>query len=295
MITKDLACLFSERDEALEENIGVTAVVLDGRRLSTDSGAHGRVEYTGEEGHVYFCWLGATTPLSYRVWEAIGIKGCRFLFLNIKDRNVDEETISKNVFSKVTYNKKVSLYAEVVAKFVRYMYRGYKQFGLPWDREKDEENPIARKIVKFTDLTATLRALIKVFVNEDERISRTQITQNLEELPYRLTEQLYTIARSNAANHIRTELNNDDFKVVKYVALSSVPLDRKLTLEALISSGIEEDRLSTIGTSGLVKKLNISPYKARSLIELFGLLRICEVSIPEPFLSKNGKEYYQDE
>ena len=295
MVTKDLACLFSERDEALEENIGVATVVLDGRGLSTDSGAQGRVEYIGEEGHVYFCWLGATTPLKYRVWEAIGIKGSRFLFLNIKDRDVDEETISDNVYSKPTYNEKVAICAETVAKFVRYMYWGHKQYGLVWDREKDKNNIVARYIIKFAKLVASLRAPIKVHVGEDERKKRTQITQNLKELPYRLTEQLYTIARSNAANHIRTELNNVDLKVVKYVALSSIPLDRKLTLEALISSGMKEDGLPAIGTSGLVKKLNISSYKAKSLIELFGLLGICDATIPEPLLSENDKLFYQDE
>lgn len=295
LVTKDLACLFSERDETLEENIGVATVVLDGRGLSTDSGAQGRVEYTGEEGHVYFCWLGATTPLKYRIWEAIGIKGSRFLFLNIKDRDEDEEVISDNIYSKIPYNKKVALCTEAVAKFVRYTYWGYERYGLSWDREKDKNNIVARYIIKFAKLVASLRAPIKVFVDDDEKTKRTQITQNLKEMPYRLTEQLYTIARSNAANHRRTELNLDDLKVVKYTALSSVPFERKLTLEALLSSGIKEDELPAIGTSGLVAKLNIAPHKARSLIELFGLLEICEVSIPEPFLSKNDNYYYQDE
>ena len=242
-----------------------------------------------------FCWLGATTPLKYRVWEAIGIKGSRFLFLNIKNRDEDEETISNNVFSEITYNEKVAICAEAVAKFVRYTYWGYKQYGLPWDRKKDKNNIVARCIIKFAKLVASLRAPIKVLVEDDGKKKRTQITENLKEHPIRLTQQLYTIARSNAANHIRAELNYDDLKVVKYVALSSVPLDRKLTLEALLASEIKENGLPAVGTGEIVKKLNISPYKAKSLIELFGLLGICEVSIPEPFLSKNDNYYYQDE
>jgi len=101
--------------------------------------------------------------------------------------------------------------------------------------------------------------------------------------------------RSNAANYRRDELNLNDLKVVKYIALSSVPLERKLTLESLLPSRVEENGLPTIGTSGIVKNLNISEYKVKSPIELFGLLGICNVSVPEPLLSEDDNYYYQDE
>lgn len=296
MITKDLSCLLSKEYKDLEEDIGVVTVVLDGRGLSTDSGSKGKVEYRGESGHVFFCWLGATTPLTKKAWEVMGIKGNRFLFLNIKDRDVEDDTVIENVFGEISYNEKVEICSEVMGKYIRCFYWKYGLYKIEWDKEKDKNSIIARYIVKLAKLVSILRAPIEYFISSDDsREARTQFTQNIIEMPYRLVEQFSTIARSNALNHGRYELNNDDLRIIRYIALSSVPLEKKLTLEVLIASENSENGRPVIKTSDLVRELNISNYKAKSIIKLFGILGICEVRTPNPRNNSNGITYTFDE
>jgi len=296
MVTKDLSCLLSKDYEDLEEDIGVVTVVLDGRGLSTDSGSKGKIEYRGKNGHVFFCWLGATTPLTKKSWEVIGVKGNRFLFLNIKDRNIEDSAVIENVFGEISYNEKVELCSEIVGKYIRYFYWKHGLYKVEWDKARDKNSIIIRYIVKLAKLVSVLRAPINYFISSDgSREGRTQFTQNLIEMPYRLTEQLSTIARSNALNHGRNELTADDLKIIRYIALSSVPLDRKLSIEALVNSEKNENGRPVLKTSDLVQKLNISSYKAKSIIKLFGLLKICEVRVPNQRIGGSGVAYISDE
>jgi hypothetical protein len=47
-IIRDLAPLFSKREDDLNECLGILTRVLDGEGLNTDSGIHGQREYNGE-------------------------------------------------------------------------------------------------------------------------------------------------------------------------------------------------------------------------------------------------------
>jgi hypothetical protein len=291
MVTKDLACLFSKNYEDLEEDIGVVTVVLDGKGLSTDSGSKGKVEYTGKDGHVYFCWLGATTPLTDRVWNVIGLKGNRFLFLNIKDREADDETIAENIYGEITYPEKVSICSQIISRYIKYFYWKNRQYSIKWDRKKDRVSLVALKIIKLSNLVAKLRAPVYYFIDDYGRERRTQFIKDKTEIPLRLAEQLSTMARSNAINHGRYELNEDDLKLVRYIALSSVPIEKKLTLETLISSELKISGRPAVRTRELVEKLNISKYKAKELIMLFGILEICDVIEPEGRQDAQGRRY----
>jgi len=293
-VTKDLSCLFSKNFENLEEDIGVVTVVLDGRGLSTDSGSKGKVEYTGKNGHVYFCWIGATTPMTRRVWDVIGVKGNRFLFLNIKDRNIDEDFIIDSLYGEVSYNLKVERCADIIAKYVRYFYYIHGQYKVEWDISIDRKSFVVKNIVRLAKLVAVLRAPIKYFTGANND-GRTQITQNLIEAPYRLTDQLTAIARSNALNHERKELDFSDLKIIRYIALASIPYENKLALEALLSSEEKESGRPKLRTSSLAEKLNVTRYKARNLILLFGLLGICDITNPQTSISESGNPYTEGE
>jgi len=147
-------------------------------------------------------------------------------------------------------------------------------------------------IALYASLTATLRAVIKVYTDSYGHEKRTQITQNLKEHPIRLTQQLYTVAISNAINHGRRELNSDDLSIIKYIALNSIPEDRMLALKALLKGEFNCDGLPTIKKSDLVKALNISDYRAKDIIKNFGLLGICDIEEPDEAESDSGDKYY---
>jgi hypothetical protein len=63
-LIRDLATLFSKRDDDLNECLGILTRVLDGEGFNTDSGIHGQRQYVGE---YLFMLLTASTPISPRV------------------------------------------------------------------------------------------------------------------------------------------------------------------------------------------------------------------------------------
>ncbi len=295
MITRDLSCLFSKNDDELEEDIGLATTVLDGRGLVTDSGAHGQLGYTGKDGHVYFSWLGATTPMTPKVWNIIGIKGNRFLFLNIKDRVESIKETINNLCDKKTYKIKIKESSEVLSNYINYFYFKSKQFSIKWDKEKDKENPIMYYIAMFASLAAVLRTVVYVYTDDKGNEKRTQFTGNLKEHPIRLTQQIYNVAISNAINHRRDYLDFQDLKVIKYIALSSVPYERMLALKTLLNSEqLTDKNLPQVDKGDLVKELSISDYKAKDIIKTFDLLNICDIEGPQE-AEKDGKTYYYGE
>jgi len=79
-LIRDLATIFSKRDDDLNECLGILTRVLDGEGLNTDTGVHGQRQYVGE---YLFMILGASTPLPRKVWKMMGSLGSRLFFLNL--------------------------------------------------------------------------------------------------------------------------------------------------------------------------------------------------------------------
>ncbi len=118
MIIPELAPVFSKRREYLEENIGVLIRVFDGEGFQNDTGAQGRRGYSGE---YLFAWLGATTPLPYRVWQTMGKLGSRWLFMLMpKELAVEEQQDLEvdDLINDVTYKDKVNQCRKVIRDYL---------------------------------------------------------------------------------------------------------------------------------------------------------------------------------
>jgi hypothetical protein len=87
-LTPELGPTFSKRDDDLKEILGIITRVLDGLGYSSDSGAHGHREYTGEW---MFTWLGAAVELEYRVHKCMGGMGYKLHFFRLhRTKSTDE-------------------------------------------------------------------------------------------------------------------------------------------------------------------------------------------------------------
>ena len=70
LIVRDMATVFSEKQDVLEDNLGVLTRVLDGDGYQRESGAHGGRGYRGE---YLFMMLAASTPLRIKVLIFISV------------------------------------------------------------------------------------------------------------------------------------------------------------------------------------------------------------------------------
>ena len=278
IIVPELAPIFQKRKEDLIENISILTRVFDGEGLETDSGARGRRGYTGD---YLFAWLGASTPLDFRVWNTMGKLGSRLLFLTISENNSNSEriqTVLSGLRSQRSYKLKVEECRKGVHEFLLFLWRqtgGVRK--VKWDRNRDNEE-LVKSIPAVANLVARARSVVSVW---REKESDYNYNQPVIEHPFRLSTILYNLARAHAIIQGRANINEDDLKVIIEVGLSSMPDDRRQVLDLLLKKSKEE----WTETSEIVESLGISKPTALAIMQTFKVLGIVEYDNPGGGLS----------
>jgi len=274
IIVPELAPIFQKRKEDLIENISILTRVFDGQGLETDSGARGRRGYTGD---YLFAWLGASTPLDFKVWNTMGKLGSRLLFLTVSENNSSNERIQTVVLAlrgKKSYKSKVEECKKAVQDFLKFLWaqNGNTVRQIKWDTNQDDSG-LFECIVKVADLVAKTRSVVSVWREKD---SDYNYNQPIIEHPYRLSNILYNLARGHAIIQGRTNINEDDLKVVIEVGLSSMPDDRRRVLDLLLKKSKEE----WTETNEIVEALSISKPTALRIMQIFKVLGLVEYDDP---------------
>lgn len=277
MIIPELAPVFSKRKEYLEENIGVLIRVFDGQGFKSDSGAQGRRGYSGEH---LFAWLGATTPLPYRVWQAMGKLGSRWLFMLMpKELAVEEQQDLEveDLINNLTYKDKVNQCRKVIHDYLDVLFEKYewhidKESGkvivgdkIEWDRKADKEH--IRSIVSIAQLVARARSTVSVWRDKGDSDESYSYAQPIMEVPSRLKTILYNLARGHAIIHNRRNLNKDDVILVSKIALSSMQDDRREVIKLLLKEKM-------VSTKKVCNKLSIDSRTARSIMKALEVLGV---------------------
>lgn len=289
-IIPELAPVFSKRKEYLEENIGIMIRVFDGQGLQTDSGAQGRRGYPGEH---LFAWIGATTPLPHRVWQAMGKLGSRWLFMVMpRELPVQEqrELEVEELINDVSYKDKVKCCRRVIGSYLNVLFEKYgweieKGSGkvkvgekIEWNRKEDEEH--IRSIVSVAQLVARARSAVSIWTEKSDDKETHSYAQPIKEVPSRLKSILYNLARGHAIIHERTRLNRDDVVLVTKIALSSMQDDRREVLGLLLRQGM-------VNTDEICDSLSVDPRTARSIMKTFEVLGLVNV-----YEEGAGSEYH---
>ena len=281
MIVPELAPVFSKRKEYLEENIGVLIRVFDGQGFQSDTGAQGRRGYSGEH---LFAWLGATTPLPYRVWQTMGKLGSRWLFMLMpKELAVEEQQDLEveNLINDVTYKDKVNQCRKVIRGHLDVLFEKYgwhinKESGkvivgdkIEWDRKADREH--IRSIVSVAQLVARARSTVSIWTDKGDSEEAYSYAQPIKEVPSRLKTILYNLARGHAIIHNRRNLNKDDVILVSKIALSSMQDDRREVLKLLLKERI-------VSTKKVCNSLSIDNRTARSIMKALEVLGVVNIN-----------------
>ncbi len=264
-LLRDLSTLFSKRDEDLNECLGLLTRVLDGEGLNTDSGVHGQRKYVGE---YLFMILAGSTPIPPRVWKMMGNLGSRLFFLNMNSREKSEEELAEQL-TTLAYKEKENTCRLATKNFLYALWHNYKE-GIEWNKTKDrKEDKVI--IARCSRLLSKLRGVINVWKDKSQDGEVYDYTHPVIEKPDRINQLFYNLARGHAIVCGRTQINQDDLKLIIELAIDSAPTIRAKLFRKLL----END--GKMKTEEVMKALNCSRPTAHKEMEALKILGVCDI------------------
>lgn len=266
LLIRDLATIFSKREDELIDSLGTLTRLLDGEGLSTDSGLYGQREYVGE---YLFMFLAASTPFSNKVWRIMSTLGPRLFFLKMQTRNKSEEEQIRQLRSSPVREKE-KICRRVTTNFLQTLWFKNRE-GINWDKNNDNKEYISI-ITKCGSLLSKLRARMEI--KEDEFDNSYKYTSPLAEMPDRINQILYNISRGHAISCGRKEINKSDLRQIIELTLDSAQNSRSNLFKKIVEYG------GSMKTSEVESEMKCSKTKAIQDMDILGILGLCSISQP---------------
>lgn len=289
-LLRDLATLFSKRDDDLNECLGLLTRALDGEGLNTDSGIHGQRQYVGE---YLFMILAGSTPIPPRVWKMMGNLGPRLFFLNMGIREKSEEELAEQL-TTLAHKEKEKTCRIATKNFLYTLWEKYPE-GVDWDKTTEDKILIAR----CAKLLAKLRGTVNVWKDRSQDGEVYEYTSPVIEMPDRINQSFYNLCRGHALVCGRKQINEDDLLLVMEIAFDSTMPSRSKIFRKLL------DREGELKTGEVMSLLNCSRPTALKEMEMLKILDIGyltqdsdgDVGEPEKILhlNKEFKWFLSDE
>ena len=254
LIVYDLAPTLSTRADERGEVLGILTRVFDGQGLMIDTGVHGQRGYTGD---YRFVWLAATTPFPDAIWTDTVRMGTRWLHYHLPDRSLSVEAQAQEMLQN-DFAERVKSAKGAVTEFFNGLWEWCgKERGVIWPNNDNQDT--ARAIVRLANTVALWRSQVSA-AGTDTGYALVQ-----KENPARVRDSLWAIARGHALLRGSKAVGPEDLPLVTWLAVSTMPADRRAILRQLVSDG-------SIG-SGAASDLtaNSRPH-ARDKLELLGEL-----------------------
>jgi len=264
-LLRDLATLFSKRDDDLNECLGLLTRVLDGEGLNTDSGVHGQRQYVGE---YLFMVLAGSTPIPPRVWKMMGNLGSRLFFLNINSKEKSEEELADQLAS-AAYKEKEKVCRHATKYFLQTLWHRH-QDGVEWDKAADKDYTLI--VARCARLLAKMRGVINVWKDKSQDGEVYEHTVPVIEKPDRINQLFYNLCRGHALVRGRKKINEEDLRLIVELAIDSAPtIQAKLFRKLLENNG-------EMKTGEVMVALNCSRPTALKEMEKFKILGVCTVT-----------------
>lgn len=231
LIVRDLATIFSKRDDDLNELLGILTRVLDGEGLNTESGVHGARHYTGS---FLFMLLAASTPIPHKVWNMMGSLGSRLFFLNMNAEDKSNDELA-DLLGSNTHKDKERVCREATQRFLQTLWSKH-QLGVAWDGEQDDRSQ-KLVIARCAQLLARLRGVVNVYNEKGGNGETYSYTTPIVEKPTRINQLLYNLCRGHAVASGRIHLTSDDMRYAVEIAIDSAPTTRTKLLRQLLETG----------------------------------------------------------
>lgn len=270
LIIRDLAPLFGQRDDDLLKNMGILTRVLDGEGLELGAGVHGLRGYSGD---FSFMLLAASTPISPKVFKLMGNLGSRLFFLNLRSEKKEEGELATQLIS-TSWKEKQAMCKKATHDFLKILLSKYPD-GVEWTKEGDPKDCLLI-ISRCANLLSKLRGSINVW-REDYGTDAYSYQEPIIEMPDRISQILYNLARGHALICGRTNINHDDLGIILNVTFDSAPLSRSRLFRILIENKGE------ISTDNLMEKINCSRPNALREMETLKILGLVNLATGENY------------
>lgn len=267
-LVRDLAILFSKKEDDLNECLGTLTRVLDGEGLSTDTGVSGRRNLSGE---YLFMMIAASTPLPNRVWKLMSSLGSRLFFYSMHSAEKEVDEIVAQL-QDTAFKEKEKACQKATRNLLYTLWNEHKD-GIVWNRASDPREVLAI-IARCAKLLAKLRGLIKVWKENkhDDGEIEFDYTPPIIEKPDRISILFYNLCRGHAVAAGRPQISVDDLRLIVELAIDSAPTTRANLFRELIDYG------GTMTTAQIEKRLDCS--KPTALKEMYTLeaLGVCTLA-----------------
>lgn len=270
LIIRDLAPFFGLRDDDLLRSMGVLTRVLDGQGLELHAGVHGKRGYSGDYS---FMLLAASTPISPKIFKLMGNLGSRLFFLNLRSEKKSEKELATQLVT-TSWKEKEQTCRKATLGFLTALWSKYPE-GIGWDKEKDLEDCMLI-ITRCANLLSKLRGSINVWKEEYGQLDEYSYQEPIIEMPDRISQVLYNLARGHALICGRTNISHDDLGIILNITFDSAPLSRSRLFRVLIENKGE------ISTDDLMGKINCSrpmALKEMETLKILGLVDLVESGI----------------
>ncbi len=261
LMIRDLATLFSKREDDLNECLGILTRVLDGEGLNTDSGVHGSRQYNGE---YLFMILAASTPIPPKVWKMMGNLGSRLFFFKMHSRDKEAEELMEQLRS-LAYKQKENTCRLTTKNFLQTLWHKHKE-GIVWDKNNDKEEYL-RIITRCAQMLAKLRGVVNIWESGFDTLHTTPVIEK----PDRINQLFYNLARGHAVFCGRTQIGYEDLKIIVELTIDSMPTSRATLLSKIISYG------GTMLTTNIEEELNCSKPTALREMDILNILGVCSI------------------
>lgn len=264
-LLRDLATLFSKRDEDLNECLGLLTRVLDGEGLNTDTGVHGKRHYVGE---YLFMILAGSTPIPPRVWKIMGNLGSRLFFLNMGTREKSDEELVEQITS-LAYKEKEIICRTATRDFLYTLWHKHPE-GADWNKKGDEQDYML-VVARCARLLAKLRGVINVWKERWTEGEEYGYNPPVIERPDRINQLFYNLCRGHALVCGRTQINRDDLRLIVELAIDSCPTSRAKLFRKLLENNGE------MKTGDVEDALQCSKPTALKEMETLKILGVCYI------------------
>jgi len=231
LVVKDFTTTLSQKEETVKKILGDLTSIYDDS-FTKHSPMRGTVEY-----HSFFSLLGCVTPQALnRHQRYMNQIGPRFLFFRVPSSSQEEVEKSFEVLWSASDNRiNFKTAHEAVSGYCSGLKEKLEKAVFVRENSETREllNNLARFISRARGMVLTRSA---EFINsENEKVQFYEPVEIQVEEPFRALQQLRVLARSLAVVQGRQEVEVEDLKLVRQVALSSMPADRSLLLSVILS------------------------------------------------------------
>ena len=278
-VAPELAPLFGKPKEDLTQSLAIMTRVFDGEGYESDSGSQGHRGYTGE---YLFSFLGATTPIPKTVWKVMGNLGHRWLYIKMPNKDEKNEDLLEEFLTKKPYKTRLKECKDCTTRLLHTLKTRHELYSVEWDPIIDRE--YLKDIINVAQLVRLLRAPLSVWTekSDDGGESLYEFSLPTPEMPKRLINLLYNLAKGHAILNGRKKINQADINLIYKVGFSSMPYDRTVFFEQIISNN------GALSTTDVEQKMQIGKKAAIKLMKTFEILGMCN-SVYEDMDLANGK------